>query len=292
MYFNKPEKALDIILERQQNSSKFFSEFDDVESDNHLGNEALFTLKIGELSKISYEKKRFSEISVVIVDRKMPGMDGINFCRNIANKSTKKIMLTASRDRKIATEAFNEGIIDFFLLKDSPDLIQQLLSSIKNLQKQYFFELNQKIMGHFLQVIHNDSLQKFIENKMKDYNGIELYLLDKWGSTLILKQDGTAVTLAISPTKIIDNFAMIAEEQGQQNLATSLFRKESLIFFPNEQETMRPANEWSGFLFDAHPIPDQLDLYYSIIVDPSKQPIDVNKIFSKERYMASLQLFK
>lgn len=283
LYCDQPQQALNLISDHPVPTKKYFSEFDNIEFDQ-VSDAACFTLKIDELSKISYEKKRFSEISVVVVDRKMPDMDGLTFCRNIADKSIKKIMLTASNDRKVVTEAFNEGIIDFFLLKDSPDLTKQLLSSIENLQKEYFFSINQELIGNFLPCAHNKKLQQFIQNMIRHFHGIEFYLLDKLGSTLIVQQDGTAITLAITSEKVMDNFAGIAEEQEELELADSLLQRKALVFFPNEQDTMRPANDWSDFVYDAKPVPEQNDLYYAIIDIPLMQPLDTTRIISQENY--------
>lgn len=283
LYFDKPQKALNLISEYSIHEKKYFSEFDNIELDQ-INDASNFTLNINELSRITYEKKRFSEISVVVVDRKMPDMDGINFCRNIADKSIKKIMLTASKDRKIATEAFNEGIIDYFLLKDSPDLMTQLLSSIAKLQKEYFFGLNQELIGTFLPCAHNKKLQQFTQNMIRHFHGVEFYLLDKLGSTLIIKQDGTAITLAITSEKAMNSFAEIAEEQEALQLSDRLLRRKNLVFFPNEQDTMHPASNWSDFIYEAKPVPEQTDLHYAIIDIPLMQPIDAAKIISQESY--------
>lgn len=65
-------------------------EIDDlVEIEQHNNNEALFSLKLGEVCKTVYNTNRFSEISVVIVGRIMPGMDGINFCRQLIDHPVK-----------------------------------------------------------------------------------------------------------------------------------------------------------------------------------------------------------
>ena len=50
-------------------------------------------------------------------------------------------MLTGNKDHSMAVQAFNEGIIDHFLVKDSPNLIDQLVHSIDKMQKSYFSSL-------------------------------------------------------------------------------------------------------------------------------------------------------
>lgn len=64
-----------------------------------------------------YNPYRFSEISVVVVDYAMPGIDGLEFCRMIENTNVKKILLTGQADEKLAIQAFNEGVIHRYIKK-------------------------------------------------------------------------------------------------------------------------------------------------------------------------------
>ncbi len=252
--------------------------------------ESLFNLKVGEASNLIYNPDRFSEISVVIVDRMMPILDGINFCRQLSDHPVKKVMLTASKDRKIATEAFNEGIIDFFLLKDAPNLADQLITIIDRMQKNYFYSLSKQALGTTLEMaiplINNPLIIDFLKNKMHELGAVEFYLLDKQGNVLFITYDGTPMTLAISSSEMIDMYAAIAQEHEELSIANTLFKKEKLPFLPKEVDSMRPVSEWHHFLFDAIPISEQPNLFYALIRDPRYQPVDVEKIYPRKKYTA------
>ena len=67
-----------------------------------------------------YNKERFGETSVVVVDFAMPQMNGEEFCRKLGQlkgNSVKIIMLTGEADEEMAVRLFNAGVIDKFLRK-------------------------------------------------------------------------------------------------------------------------------------------------------------------------------
>jgi CheY-like chemotaxis protein len=74
--------------------------------------------------------------AVIIVDLKMPGMDGLTFCRNVRSdqrlKNTPIILLTASKGDEIRREALRSGA-SFFMTKpiDSHELSERILACIE-----------------------------------------------------------------------------------------------------------------------------------------------------------------
>lgn len=292
IYFSDPRAALNKIksahFSQRKNLQRIYEVGEDLEINLLSHSESLFNLKVGEASKQIYNPDRFSEISVVIVDRMMPILDGINFCRQLSDHPVKKVMLTASKDRKIATEAFNEGIIDFFLVKDAPNLVDQLITIIDKMQKNYFYSLSKKTLGSTLEMaiplINSPFIIDFLKNKMHELGAVEFYLLDKQGSVLLLTYDGTPKTLAISSGEMIDMYAAIAQEHEELSIANTLFKKEKLLFLPKEIDSMRPVGEWRNFLFDAISIPEQPNLFYALIKNPRYQPVDIEKIYPREKY--------
>ncbi|MDH5180196.1 MAG: response regulator [Gammaproteobacteria bacterium] len=87
------------------------------------------------------DPKRFNKYSVVLVDYSMPEMDGLELCRNIKDAGVKKILITGKADMGIAIQAFNDGVIDFFVQKQNADFNSILNSTIKRLSHKYFKDL-------------------------------------------------------------------------------------------------------------------------------------------------------
>lgn len=270
-FFNDSKKALEQInqMHTMYDDSHITCEIKkhfDLESHHH---DDFLSFKLKHLTHIKDNPSRFSRISVVIVDRMMPDLDGLNFCRQLKNYPIKKIMLTGSNDFVTATNAFNEGIIDFFLLKNTPDLSKQLVLAIQRMQYEYFCSLSEQMMGYSLEkmmpFINNQNMLHFLQNKMKQLNAVEYYLLDQSGSILFIDNDGVLTTLAIASDQTIQYYATIAFEHEEQAIADQLYSKEKLLFFPQESDSLLPVNQWQRFLFDATPIPDYANLFYALI---------------------------
>ena len=78
-----------------------------------------------------YNKDRFNDVSVIIVDYYMDEMNGIEVCETLSKHPAKKILLTGGADKEnIAIDAFNKGIIHRFINKTDPDFPSQIRQAI------------------------------------------------------------------------------------------------------------------------------------------------------------------
>jgi YesN/AraC family two-component response regulator len=212
----------------------------------------------------------------------MPEMDGISFCRKLKHHSIKKIMLTGNSNQATAIEAFNEGIIDYFLLKDAPDLMQQLTNAIEKMQATYFRTWMERKICEQLKIrfpFPNEHAQvSFYKKWMQIVAANEFYILDNWGSALFIKKDGTPITLVVSPEMLLDFYADVAKDHEEFEIAHSLLRREQLLFFPKERYTLQPVSTWKSFLFTAHPFAEQPGWFYSLIQKEHQQPLSKQEI--------------
>ncbi|WBV66098.1 hypothetical protein PGH44_00390 [Legionella pneumophila] len=90
--FDSPFEALDCIKQKRCElellSERCLSEYTEAKNcplTNHTIN-----LDLAAIHAEVYNSRRFSEISVVVVDYAMPGMDGLEFCRRIEDTNIKK----------------------------------------------------------------------------------------------------------------------------------------------------------------------------------------------------------
>jgi CheY-like chemotaxis protein len=285
--FDNPVQALELILSQNNDELKSrnnitFIEQEYNESDYQLdnANQLLIGLRYDYLAKV-YDSQRFSTMSVLIVDQLMPELDGISFCDKLKMHPIKKIMLTANSDFALAVEAFNSGIIDYYLSKEAPNLIDQLVQTIQILQKSFFNSEIERSVGSLLNsnsLINDISSLPFYEEIKHKLRATEYYLLDKLGSMLFITCEGIPVTLALSTSNMLDVFSKIAEDQDQFSIASILSKREQLLFFPRQEDHMRPASEWNNFLNYAKPFPGKDNIFYSLIYPFEKQPINLNNI--------------
>ncbi|MFH1299772.1 MAG: HD domain-containing phosphohydrolase [Planctomycetota bacterium] len=106
-----------------------------------------FDITIAESGQIALEKiKSEGPYAVIVSDRCMPGMDGIDFFSNVCKISpdSSRIMMTGDAEFEAAMKAVNEGQIFRFLTKPCPRELLQ--STIEAGLEQYRLVTSQKIL--------------------------------------------------------------------------------------------------------------------------------------------------
>lgn len=148
-----------------------------------------------------YNSRRFCDVSVLVVDYAMPGMNGLEFCRQIANTNIKKILLIGETDEGLAITALNEGLIHRYIHKSDPDVAELITRSISELQWQYFQDISTdlvRLLSFKSPVCLCD--QSFVDffRKFCHENGVvEFYLMDNSGSFLLLDVDAKVSYLIV-----------------------------------------------------------------------------------------------
>ena len=74
---------------------------------------------------------RFALTKVCVVDYSMPAMSGLRVLSELTAWSGSRILLTGRADEQLAVSAFNRGLIDQFIPKQSPDIRQHLADAIE-----------------------------------------------------------------------------------------------------------------------------------------------------------------
>ena len=79
---------------------------------------------------------RFAFTHVVVVDYAMPAMSGLRVLDALVRWSGSRILLTGRADEQLAVSAFNRGLINQFIPKQSPDIRLRLTQAIQGLRDQ------------------------------------------------------------------------------------------------------------------------------------------------------------
>jgi CheY-like chemotaxis protein len=98
----------------------------------------ILDVALDSIHKTVRNRRRFEQVSVAVVDFDMPSMNGLDFCQNIENPAIRKILQTGKADERTAVNAFNDGIIDCFILKQAEDAMPYLNRAIGRMQHLYF----------------------------------------------------------------------------------------------------------------------------------------------------------
>jgi CheY-like chemotaxis protein len=163
---------------------------DDYETINHLP----VDLDTAVFASFPEQAGRKNEISVIITDYNMPDISGIALCRELKKMPAKKILLTGDADTAQAIAAFNEGIIDCYIRKDSPNLVEEIKSYVSALQKEYLNDQTKSLLSYFevdKKMPYSDSVfAAFFESWRKENAIQEHFIFDKQGNMQLVDTNG------------------------------------------------------------------------------------------------------
>ncbi|MCX7123619.1 MAG: response regulator [Gammaproteobacteria bacterium] len=220
-----------------------------------------------QLSKIidkAFMPARHEEISVVVVDYSMPKMTGLALCAELHDCRIKKIMLTGEKDQSLAIEAFNKGVIDYFIRKDDPDLERHLGAVIRLLQQKYFQERTAFIVTAARASAHSffsspDFLKEF-NRFLHHHQIVEFYLLDVTGSFLGLNAAGEPYWFFVKTEAQMMDLVDIAQSgEPSFEVVRALEERSAMVYFLSEEERNLDLEEWPSL---AHPVTHKIGEVY------------------------------
>ena len=166
------------------------TDYDNLDESEHYQT----SLKIINIAKLAEYAERSKEISVLIVDFDMAEINGLDFCRELKNIPIKKILLTGIASYKDAVSAFNDHVINAFIRKDSPTVIEELEQTVKNMVHQYFYDRSQTLLANLTTTttfpFSDESFFVFFYDWCQKNQITEYYLIDKNGSFQCINTEG------------------------------------------------------------------------------------------------------
>jgi CheY-like chemotaxis protein len=77
--------------------------------------------------------ERYALTRVCVVDYSMPGKDGLQVLSELSEWPGARVLLTGQADEQVAVRAFNRGLIDQFIPKQTPDISRRLIDAVEHL---------------------------------------------------------------------------------------------------------------------------------------------------------------
>jgi CheY-like chemotaxis protein len=82
--------------------------------------------------------QRWAQTEVTLIDYAMPRMTGLKLLTELPRWSGINILLTGVADEIIAVKAFNEGLIQQFIPKQSNNIVEELVNTLQRVRSQLF----------------------------------------------------------------------------------------------------------------------------------------------------------
>lgn len=248
-------------------------------------------LRINNLYKEIYNPERFKNVSLLITDYAMPGINGLELCQKLNNTFITRILLTGIADESIAIKAFNDGFIEQFIRKLDRTVIDSLRALILRSQEKYFESVSKNYTSLFnrhqryLKILSDRTFVELFHDIIKKEKIIEYYLLDSFGSFLMLTSSGETSALFITTSeqhKAILSFARY------ENCPTAILQElesktQTLWFYENLSKPNNLDIDWEVHLIPINKLNPRSDhLYYSYTTNLPF--IDKEKIASFDAY--------
>jgi CheY-like chemotaxis protein len=77
--------------------------------------------------------ERYALTRVCVFDYSMPAMDGLTALAELVDWPGSRVLLTGQADEQVAVRAFNRGLIDQFIAKQTPDISRYLIDAVEHL---------------------------------------------------------------------------------------------------------------------------------------------------------------
>lgn len=241
----------------------------------------LVGFEMNKILNLIYDKSRFDNAAILVVDYEMPDINGIEFCKKLKDRNIFKIMLTAEADKDTAIQAFNNGIIDKFILKTSNNLYQEVTNAISELTHRYFKEASAVVVSRYNSslnsLFNNQFYQRLFSQVLLKANAVEYYMVDNSGSFLFLDKDASPTWLIMRHVnELHEQLELLQGYNVLDPIIHSISQKEKLLFLLSESEYKKPIAEWIDYMFEAKRLDD--NYYYSIVTERVTNSIKWNEI--------------
>lgn len=252
--FDDPGEAADFLNDSFSDRPPLLQKLLSYHSD--YGQDALLKVNIGLLEQAMTNADRFQTPTVLITDYSMPAMDGLELCRRVQDQAVKKILLTGYADEKLGIEAFNDGLIDRFVVKDHPKAVEVAFSHAVNLHAQYFCDMQNGVFGgsNFISQFFADSAAISRLGEFREEHGyLEHYLTTEPFGYYLVDSAGSVGRLAIYSDLEIDQQLEMASTAGAPAAVLAALRSKAQALIPYEELSGYPVQQypWEEFMFPA-----------------------------------------
>lgn len=215
------------------------------------------------------------EIGILIIDQDMPGINGIELCRQLKDLPIQKILLTGRVELADPMNAFNNGVINCYINKESPDLISELLFHIDRFSKKYFMEKTMPLLNHLetssllplSDPLFIDFFMKFCEKN----HIIAYYLIDKNGSFLMKDRQGQITYFVVYTQKNLTEFLDVYDDDEFSDIRKEIITDGKVPFFGAQVDPLQiDTTLWPNHLY-AWNILNGRELYYWAVVTDKNQ---------------------
>lgn len=161
--------------------------------------------------------ERFGLARVCVFDYAMPGMDGLQALGELTDWPGGRVLLTGQADEHVAVSAFNRGLIDQFIAKQTVDISQHLITVIQRMLAQPQIRHSQIWRAALTQPQHALLQVPSVARQLTSLassHWVEHVVIGQPFGILGMGADGRASWLQLESAAGLADLAELAESQG------------------------------------------------------------------------------
>lgn len=171
---------------------------------------------------------RYALTQVCVFDYAMPGMDGLQALGELTDWPGGRILLTGQADEHVAVSAFNRGLIDQFIAKQTPDISQHLIAVVQRMLDRPQMRHSQTWRAALTQPQHAllqvPSVGRQLSSFASDH-WVEHVVIGQPFGVLGMNADGRVSWLQLESAVGLGELAELAESQGLGTAAANDIRE-------------------------------------------------------------------
>lgn len=290
--YDSPRAALDYVAEQAQlvpGVRRFFSRLFDCRGCSSA--DYAIHLNVVRLADEIDNHRRFSEVSVAVVDYDMNGINGLDLCAQFRGLGVKTVLLTGVADEKDAVRAFNDGTIDYFIPKSEPDVGNVLNRVIQKLQGQYFSEGSSLLVTALelgeIGLFRDPVFTEFFHGILKQHRFIEYYVLPGDRGFLLLDAQGVpSVLLLQTEEQMALHYEIALEEEAPAAFMAGVGARSVVPYCCSNDGYFR--SDARIFTYEANKLKAARDYYWALVARPPFIDFSPDRTLGYEAYLRRL----
>jgi CheY-like chemotaxis protein len=285
-------KSFSLALHREGTIKTFSSPAAAVQEINAQGEALAGYLPSQGLPRLS-DPGRFELFSVLVTDYEMDAMNGVELCQCISGSPVGRILLTGKVDERYAVRAFNDDIIDRYVRKDDPEMVDLVKRYIQDLKREFFQRAlassGEKQVEERTRLLCDPVVSEFFQRSRQENGVIEYYLSNLFPGFLMLDAEGDMLAFAVLTEGQLAEHIEAAENANAPKQLLELLRAGVVIpFFPSERGRYAPefSDTWKNWVFTANTIEGNKRYYHAVVSGPAAHAGFMNwPVFPYNQYL-------
>ena len=221
-----------------------------------------------------YDAQRFSEVAVAFIDYSMPEQDGLALCSLLRETPIQLVLFTGQADQQVAINAFNNGLIDYFLPKHSKAL-EELTTLIPKFTRR-FFEKRTAFFADAIRLdgdslLHDAALSLLVRDIKREHGFTEHYYVSQPEGVLFVRPDGSLARLVLETAARMQGHLDAAIAAGAPVSLVEALRSGSVVpyFWRSRGYYSIDSLDWKPFVHRANVFQGATSYLWALIDPPN-----------------------